>query len=55
MAGGASGIRQDRGPLLEQPPAPVAQRGIDEHRRGRLRFAHDADSGEYVPLAHLFL
>jgi transposase len=38
-------------PLLEQPPAPVAHLGIDEHRRGRPRLAPDADSGEYVLLA----
>ena len=38
-------------PVLEQPPAPVAHLGIDEHRHGRPRFAHDAHSGEYVLLA----
>jgi transposase len=38
-------------PLLAQPPAPVARLGIDEHRRGRARFARDAGSGEYVLLA----
>jgi transposase len=38
-------------PVLEQPPSLVAHLGIDEHRRGRPRFAHDADSGEYVLLA----
>jgi transposase len=38
-------------PDLEQPPWRVAQLGIDEHRRGRPRFAVDAGSGEYVLLA----
>ena len=38
-------------PLLEQPPAPVAHLGIDEHRRGRPRWKLDADTGEYVLLA----
>jgi transposase len=38
-------------PLLEQPLGPVAHLGIDEHRRGRPRFAVDEDSGEYVLLA----
>src|SRR5260370_867845 len=38
-------------PVLEQPPAPVAHLGIDEHRRGRPRWQIDADSGEYVLLA----
>jgi transposase len=38
-------------PVLEQPPALVAHLGIDEHRRGRPRFAADGDSGEYVLLA----
>jgi transposase len=39
------------GPVLEQPPSLVAHLGIDEHRRGRPRFARDEDSGEYVLLA----
>jgi transposase len=38
-------------PVLEQPPSLVAHLGIDEHRRGRPRFACDEDSGEYVLLA----
>ena len=38
-------------PVLEQPPSLVAHLGIDEHRRGRPRFARDEDSGEYVLLA----
>ena len=38
-------------PLLDHPAAPVAHLGIDEHRRGKPRFAADADSGEYVLLA----
>jgi hypothetical protein len=38
-------------PLLDQPPAPVAHLGIDEHRRGRPRFAADPGTGEYVRLA----
>jgi len=38
-------------PVLEQPPSLVAHLGIDEHRRGRPRFARDQDSGEYVLLA----
>jgi transposase len=38
-------------PLLEQPPAPVAHLGIDEHRRGRPRWRADAETGEYVLLA----
>jgi transposase len=38
-------------PVLAQPPALVAHLGIDEHRRGRPRFAADGDSGEYVLLA----
>jgi transposase len=37
--------------LLEQAPAPVAHLGIDEHRRGRARFAADPQTGEYVLLA----
>jgi transposase len=38
-------------PLLEQPPAPVAHLGIDEHRRGRPRWRADEETGEYVLLA----
>jgi transposase len=38
-------------PLLEQPIASVARLGIDEHRRGRARFAADPQTGEYVLLA----
>jgi len=38
-------------PVLGQPAAPVMYLGIDEHRRGRPRFAVDAGSGEYVLLA----
>jgi transposase len=38
-------------PLLEQPPAPVAHLGIDEHRRGRPRWRADAETGEYILLA----
>jgi transposase len=38
-------------PLLEQPPAPVAHLGIDEHRRGRPRWQADPETGEYVLLA----
>jgi transposase len=37
--------------LLDQDPAPVAQLGIDEHRRGRARFAVDEQTGEYTLLA----
>jgi transposase len=37
--------------LLDQDPAPVAHLGIDEHRRGRARFAVDAQTGEYTLLA----
>ena len=32
-------------------PAPVAHLGIDEHRRGRARFAVDEQTGEYTLLA----
>ncbi len=39
------------GPLLDQPAAVVAHLGIDEHRRGRPRFAVDPQSGEYLLLA----
>jgi transposase len=38
-------------PVLDQPVAPVAHLGIDEHRRGRARFAVDAQTGEYTVLA----
>ena len=38
-------------PLLDQPAAPVAHLGIDEHRRGRPRWRADAETGEYVLLA----
>ncbi len=38
-------------PVLEQPPAPVAHLGIDEHRRGRPRWRIDEGTGEYVLLA----
>jgi len=38
-------------PLLEQPAAVVAHLGIDEHRRGRARFAADPQTGEYIVLA----
>jgi transposase len=38
-------------PVLGQPAAPVAHLGIDEHRRGRARFAVDAQTGEYTLLA----
>jgi transposase len=37
--------------LLGDEPAPVAHLGIDEHRRGRPRWRHDTDTGEYVQLA----
>jgi transposase len=37
--------------VLEQPLRPVAQLGIDEHRRGRPRWRADAGTGEYVLLA----
>jgi transposase len=36
---------------LDQDPAPVAHLGIDEHRRGRARFAVDKQTGEYTLLA----
>jgi transposase len=39
------------GPLLDQPAAPVTHLGIDEHRRGRARFAVDEQTGEYILLA----
>ncbi|MGH3393296.1 MAG: hypothetical protein ACRDPO_01265 [Streptosporangiaceae bacterium] len=38
-------------PVLEQLPSLVAHPGIDEHRRGRPRFARDEETGEYVLLA----
>ena len=38
-------------PVLEQAPAQVAHLDIDEHRRGRPRFATDERAGEYVLLA----
>ena len=38
-------------PLLDRPAAPVAHLGIDEHRRGRARFAVDRQTGEYTLLA----
>ena len=34
-------------PVLAAPPGLVACLGIDEHRRGRPRFARDEESGEY--------
>ena len=34
-------------PVLEQAPAPVADLGIDEHRRGRPRWRADEQTGEY--------
>lgn len=37
--------------LLDQPAAAVAHLGIDEHRRGRARFAVDPQTGEYLLLA----
>jgi transposase len=37
--------------VLDQDPAPVAHLGIDEHRRGRARFAVDEQTGEYTVLA----
>jgi transposase len=38
-------------PVLEQAPAPVTHLGIDEHRRGRARFAAGPQAGEYILLA----
>jgi transposase len=38
-------------PLLDQPAAVVVHLGIDEHRRGRARFAADRQTGEYILLA----
>ena len=40
-----------RADALLQDPAPVARLGIDEHRRGRARFAVDQRTGEYTVLA----
>jgi hypothetical protein len=37
--------------VLHQDPTPVAHLGIDEHRRGRARFAVDEQTGEYTVLA----
>jgi transposase len=37
--------------VLAAPCAPVAQLGIDEHRRGRPRWRIDEGTGEYVQLA----
>ena len=37
--------------VLDQDPAPVAHLGIDEHRRGKARFAVDPHTGEYTVLA----
>jgi hypothetical protein len=37
--------------VLEQVLAPVAHLGIDEHRRGRPRWARDTATGEYVQQA----
>jgi transposase len=37
--------------VLAAPHAPVAQLGIDEHRRGRPRWRIDEVTGEYVQLA----
>jgi transposase len=39
------------GPLPDQPTTPVRHLGIDEHRRGRARFAVDEQAGEYTLLA----
>ena len=38
-------------PVLDQDLAPVTHLGIDEHRRGRARFAVDEQTGEYTVLA----
>jgi transposase len=38
-------------PVLEEPLAPVAHLGIDEHRRGRPRWRRDPATGEYEQLA----
>jgi len=45
----AFAARADR--LLDRPAAVVAHLGIDEHRRGRARFAIDEQTGEYLLLA----
>jgi transposase len=37
--------------VLDQSALPVAHLGIDEHRRGRARFAVDEQTGEYILLA----
>lgn len=37
--------------LLEPGPEPVVHLGIDEHRRGRARWALDEETGRYVTLA----
>jgi transposase len=37
--------------VLAAPPGPVAHLGIDEHRRGKPRFARDEETGEYTVLA----
>jgi len=39
------------GRALLEDPAPVAHLGIDEHRRGRARFAVDEQTGEHTLLA----
>ena len=39
------------GPVLDEPLAPVAHLGIDEHRRGRPRWMRDPGTGEYGLLA----
>ncbi len=49
VAHGAFAAQAD--PVLDQPPAPVAHLGIDEHRRGRPQWYTDAATGEYVQLA----
>ncbi len=38
-------------PVLDRDTAAVAHLGIDEHRRGRARFAVDPQTGEYTLLA----
>jgi transposase len=38
-------------PVRGQPASPVTHLGIDEHRRGRARFAVDEQTGEYTVLA----
>lgn len=37
--------------VLAEPAGPVTHLGIDEHRRGKPRFARDREAGEYVLLA----